>query len=179
MFFSTDYAEHLQAIVELVTKTFTASEDPAEGALIGDLALKLMSDTPKQDLQVFLAWEDGALVAAIFFSRLVYDGDARTVFVMGPVAVATPRQRQGIGQELITHGLDVLRRQSADVAITYGDPIFYCRVGFKPISERDIPAPFALQHPEGWLGQSLTQDELKPFTGAVQCVSAFRNPAFW
>ena len=62
MFFSADYAEHLQAIVELVTKTFTASEDPAEGALIGDLALKLMSDTPKQDLQVFFGlgrWGSG------------------------------------------------------------------------------------------------------------------------
>ena len=177
--FSTDYAEHLQEIAELVTKTFAASEGPSEGALIGDLALRLMSDTPKQDLNVFLTWEAETLVAVIFFSRLCYDGDARKVFVMGPVAVDTPRQRQGIGQELITHGLDVLRGQSVDVAITYGDPNFYCRVGFNPISERDIPAPFALQHPEGWLGQSLTQAELTPLTGPAHCVSAFRNPVFW
>jgi putative acetyltransferase len=179
MNFSADYAEHMQEIAELVSTTFTDSEDPTEGALIGDLALKLMSDTPQQDLFVFLAREGGALVAVIFFSRLVYDGDARNVFVMGPVAVATLRQRQGIGQELITYGLDALRRQGVDVAITYGDPNFYWRVGFEPVSERDIPAPFALQHPEGWLGQPLTQVELKPFTGPVRCVSAFRNPAFW
>jgi len=179
MTFSTDYAEHSREIADLFTETFSASEGPEEGALIGNLARHLMADTPKQDLHVCTAWESGVLVAGIIFSRLTYDGDLRNVFVLGPVAVTTSRQRLGIGQKLITYGLDVLRKQGVDVALTYGDPGFYRRAGFEAISEADVPAPFPLQHPQGWLGQSLTQSALRPFTGPACCVAAFRNPAFW
>jgi predicted N-acetyltransferase YhbS len=138
-----------------------------------------MADTPAADLRVFTAWEDGAPVGGIVFSRLTYECDARTVFVLAPVAVAKERQGQGIGQRLIAHGLDALRSEGVDIAVTYGDPAFYGRAGFMPITQTDVPAPFALQHPEGWLGQSLAEGDLKPLAGPARCVPAINDPVFW
>jgi putative acetyltransferase len=131
MDFSTDYETHAEAIAELFASTFTASEGAEEGALIGALARRLIAETPPGDLRVFTAWEDGALLGGIFFTRLTYAGDPRTVFLMAPVAVATAHQGKGVGQRLIAHGLDALRHEGVDIAVTYGDPAFYGRVGLQ------------------------------------------------
>lgn len=165
-------------MADLCAATFTASEGTGEGALIGELARRLVAETPVKDLRVFTARDDGGLVGGIVFSRLSYEGDARTVFVLGPVAVATDRQGQGIGQRLIAHGLDALRQESVDIAVTYGDPAFYSRSGFQPIAQATMPAPFPLQHPEGWQGQSLTETPMT-FAGPARCVVALDDPAFW
>jgi GNAT superfamily N-acetyltransferase len=124
-------------------------------------------------------WSPTVCCGAILFSRLIYTGDTRSVFVLGPVAVATHRQNQGIGQRLISHGIAVLRQEGVELAVTYGDPSFYRRVGFKAISQDDVPAPFPLQHPEGWLGQSLNNAPMTPLKGPSRCVPAFNDPAFW
>lgn len=184
MHFTTDYENRAAAIVDLFTATFTASAGAQEGALIGSLVRSLMARTPEQDIRVFLAIEDGGLVGGIFFSRLAYERDTRTVFVLGPVAIATGWQRRGIGQELIAHGLEQLRREGVDIAVTYGDPNFYGRIGFKAITQADIPAPFALQYPEGWLGLSLTdaaaaQIGQTPLAGPAHCVAALDDRVFW
>lgn len=172
-----DGREH--QIVDLFTTTFTASEGAEEGALIGTLVKSLLSGTPEDDLFVFTAEDAGALVGAVIFSRLRYDQDDRTVFLLSPLAVAPDRQRQGIGQKLVTHGLDALRTAGIDIVVTYGDPAYYGRVGFAPITEDFAPAPLALSQPEGWLGQALTDGAPEPLKGSSTCVAALNNPAVW
>lgn len=177
--FSGHYGTLQETITGLFGTTFTASEGAEEGALIAALACRLMAETAPADLRVVTAREGDTVVGGIIFSRLSYDGDDRTVFVLGPVAVATERQGLGIGQRLIRHGLDMLGDEGVDIVVTYGDPEFYGRVGFRPLKEADVPAPFPLQHPEGWLGQSLNGQDLKPLGARPRCVAAFNDPAFW
>lgn len=169
----------VSAIAELFATTFSASEGEAEGALIGALAARLISETDPSDLFVFYASEGDKLVGAIFFSRLRYDADHRRVFVLAPVAIATEQQGRGKGQALIAFGLSALRQAGVDIAVTYGDPAFYSKIGFEPISETLAPAPFRLQMPQGWLGQSLSGEPLTPLKGAVSCVPALNDAAFW
>ena len=179
MEFFSEYKGNISEIVDLFKATFTASEGAKEGELIGGLADRLMEETPQEDLRVFTAWNNGELDGAIIFSRLTFEGDKRAVFVLGPVAVATQRQSQKIGQRLIAHGLEMLRQQGVDFAATYGDPRYYERVGFTAITEKDAPAPFPLQHPEGWLGQFLNNSPKMPLRGPSRCVAAFDDPTFW
>ena len=179
MDYSTEYQTQADTIAALFTNTFTDSEGSEEGALIGALARRLIAETPAEDLRVFTAWEGGTLVGGIFFTCLTYEGDPRTVFLMAPVAVATALQGQRIGQRLIAHGLDALRQEGVDIAVTYGDPAFYDRVGFKSVSETDLPAPQPLNQPEGWIAQSLTEAPLTSFSGPARCVAAFDDPALW
>jgi putative acetyltransferase len=175
----TDYEGRVDEIARLFSSTFAASEGVDEGALIGRLALRLMTETPPEDVRVLVAWDRGAAIGAIIFSRLTYESDNRLVFVLGPVAVAPDRQNEGIGQRLISLGIDLLRQAGVDLAVTYGDPGFYRRVGFRAITQDEVPAPFPLQHPEGWLGQSLTDAPLTPIRGPARCVAAFDDPVFW
>jgi predicted N-acetyltransferase YhbS len=179
MRFSTGHHGRESEIIDLVTATFTASEGEEEGALIGELARNLLGGTAEQDLFVFTAEEDGAIIGAIVFSRLTFAQDDRPVFVLAPVAVATDRQGQGIGQQLLAHGLAALRGGGVDIAITYGDPNYYAKVGFMPISEADAQAPFPLKQPEGWLAQSLTDRAMTTLKGPSRCVEALNNPVFW
>lgn len=178
MEYRTDFAAHSAAIAGVFRDSFAASEGAEEGALIADLAARLMRETPGPDLRVVSAWTGGAPVAAILFTRLAY-ADARAVFLLSPVAVAPEWQGRGIGQGIIAHGLDLLRADGADIAVTYGDPAFYGRVGFRPVTQTEVPAPHALQYPEGWQARSLTGGPLEPLPGPASCAPAFDDPALW
>jgi predicted N-acetyltransferase YhbS len=177
--FSTGYKGREAVIVDLFTATFTLSDGAEEGALIGELVRNLLGGTAGQDLFVFTVEEDGAIIGGIVFSRLIYEQDERTLFVLAPVAVAPDRQGKGIGQRLLTHGLAALRSAGIDIAMTYGDPGYYVKVGFMPISEADAQAPFPLSRPEGWLGQSLTDRAMAPLKGPSRRVEALNDPLFW
>lgn len=66
-----------------------------------------------------------------------------------------------------------------DVALTYGDPACYDKVGFAPITDNLARAPLALQFPHGWLGQSLTERPLDRLRGPLCWVEALNSPAYW
>jgi predicted N-acetyltransferase YhbS len=99
--------------------------------------------------------------------------------MLAPVAVSTPHQGKGIGQELIKHGLDALRQRSVSVVVTYGDPSFYGKVGFESLAESVIRAPLDLSMPAGWLGQSLTANPIPTIPERPTCVAEFNDPAYW
>jgi len=165
-------------IERLFITTFSDSEGQDEGDIIGRLVRDLMSGTPEGDLYCFVAREDGKIAGCIFFSRITFESDLKA-FILAPVAVHTDHQRKGVGQKLIKFGLDTLSNDGVELAITYGDPGFYSKVGFQSVTEGVITAPLPLQHPEGWLAQSLTGDEIQPIKGKSSCVAALNNPEYW
>jgi putative acetyltransferase len=167
-----------QAIGSLFSSVFAKSEGEAEGRLIGQLAKDLLEKTDEHDLYCFVAVDDDQIVGSICFSRLGFEHDIEA-FILGPVAVQSDHQGKGIGQALINHGLRELKHQGVSIALTYGDPGFYQKVGFRPISHEIIRAPFALSQPEGWLGQSLSGDSIETLSGKCTCVEALSNPAYW
>lgn len=179
MNFSTDYQSRQAELVSLFRDTFSDSEGTKEGAVIGAFVDRLLNTTPVDDLRVFVALDRDGLVGCICFSRLDYAEDPRRVMLLSPVAVATRMQGGGLGQALIRHGLEALRTEGIDAAITYGDPAFYGKVGFEPIPETKARAPLPLSHPEGWIGQSLSDAELLPLKGPSRCVEALNDPALW
>ena len=99
--------------------------------------------------------------------------------MLAPVAVSTKHQRIGVGQALINYGLNELKKRSVDIVITYGDPAFYTKVGFQPLSENVIKAPLKLSMPEGWQGQSLTGEPMPTISERSICVEEFNNPVYW
>ncbi|MFV1874726.1 GNAT family N-acetyltransferase [Nioella sp.] len=175
---SDESAFSADTIVALFTDSFAASEGAEEGALIGGLVEKML-ETPAQELCVYTASDAGRLIGCICFSRLDYPQDPRQVMLLSPVAVATSAQGKGVGQALITHGLNALRAEGIDMAITYGDPAFYGRVGFSALTEEMAPPPLPLSHPEGWIGQSLSGADLSPLKGPSSCVAALNKPDYW
>jgi len=165
-------------IEELFVSVFSKSEGEREGALIGCLANELIAGTNSQDVLGFVADDWERIVGAIFFSRLTFNRPLEA-FILAPVAVHSDHQGEGIGQALIAHGLNELKLKGVSFVATYGDPAFYSKVGFHVISEDAIRPPHKLSQPEGWLGQSLTDDSLETISGHCSCVKALDNPVYW
>ncbi|MAI62898.1 MAG: GNAT family N-acetyltransferase [Micavibrio sp. TMED27] len=165
-------------IRHLFVKVFSESESEEEGELVANLAYQLVAETEESDIFGFVAKEAGEIVGCITFSRLRFE-NGPNAFILSPVAIQTKRQGKGLGQQLIKFGIDRLKESGVELLVTYGDPRFYSKVGFIPVSVETIPAPLKLNQPEGWLGQSLVSETIIPISGASSCVSALNKPELW
>ena len=167
-----------EEIEKLFTKVFSESEGQSEGLLIGKLVHDLISSTDPKRLYGFIAKENGQIIGSIFFSSLMFESEVNA-FILSPVAIHTDYQGQGIGQKLINFGINYLKDNGVGLVFTYGDPNFYKKVGFKPISEKVVKAPLKLKYPAGWLCQSLVGNEIEPIAGNSYCVDALNHPEYW
>lgn len=175
----TEYSESdRQEIEVLFTRTFSNSEGESEGKLIGHLVHQLMKDTKTDDLFGFIATDQEQIVGCIFFTKLSFDSSTKA-FMLSPVAVDTDHQGKGVGQKLIRFGIERLRELGVQLIFTYGDPNYYSKVGFEHVPQEIAEAPFALAHPEGWLGQSLDGGSIALPLGQAFCVGAFNDPRYW
>lgn len=161
-----NFAPLTQQIVEAYYTSFSASEGETEGAQIRALVQNLLGNTAKGDIFLYAALHDDTVIGCAIFSRLTYSGDARNVFILSPMALL----RESIAA-LKDHGIDVL--------MTYGDPNYYEKVGFLPVTEQVAPPPLLLSMPIGWIGQSLDGPEITPLQGTCTCVLALNDPAIW
>ncbi len=165
-------------ITALFASVFTESEGESEGQLIRNLVLKLSSNIDNQEIICLSAYQEELIIGSIFLTRLKVNKPI-DIYMLAPVAVSTEYQGKGIGQALINYGLKELKNRDIAVAITYGDPSFYSKVGFESLSEEIIKAPLKMSMPEGWLGQSLTEKNI-PFIGErPSCVKEFNDPVYW
>ncbi|MCB1759740.1 MAG: N-acetyltransferase [Gammaproteobacteria bacterium] len=165
-------------IAELFTSVFTLAEGKQEGRAVGKLSSELVAGIDNENIICFGAYEERSLIGSIFFTRLWFRQPI-LVYMLAPVAVHTEYQGRGIGQMLISYGLNELKKRAVSIAITYGDPSFYSKVGFHALSEEVIQAPLKLSMPHGWLGQSLSDEEIPVIAGRPSCVAAFDVPAYW
>lgn len=179
MKFIPEYKGKAEEVIAKFAETFTVSEGPEAGRLIKELVADMLASLSDEDMNVHSAVEGGNIVGSIVFTRMVYDQEVRRVFILAPVAIATSQQGKGLGQRLIGNGLQALRENGVDIALTYGDINFYSKVGFSQITEADVQAPLPLQYPEGWLGQSLTNTQFEPLKGRSRCVVPLDNPDHW
>ncbi len=165
-------------IERLFIATFSESESEDEGERVGRLAKDLISKTDPNDLYGFVARKDKQIIGSLFFSRITFASGIRA-FLLAPVAVRTDQQGKRVGQRLIRYGLDALAKDGVELALTYGDPAFYSKVGFHVVTKALIPAPLPLRQPEGWLAQSLTGRAIEPIAGRSSCVEALNKPEYW
>lgn len=176
-------SSEIETITQLFTQTFTDSEGENEGKTVGKLANDLLTTTDPTELLCFVAEDDfiesdSKVVGAIIFTPLTFDDETKA-YLLSPVAVSTQVQKRGIGQKLINFGLQTLKEQGVELAVTYGDPSYYSRVDFEQITVEQIPAPFNLSYPHGWIAQSLIGGEIKVASEQSSCVEALAHAQYW
>ncbi len=176
-------SSEIETITQLFTQTFTDSEGENEGKTVGKLANDLLTTTVPIELLCFVAEDDSiesdsTIVGAIIFTPLSFDDETKA-YLLSPVAVSTQVQKRGIGQKLINFGLQTLKEQGVELAVTYGDPSYYSKVGFEQITTEQIPAPFELSYPHGWIAQSLIGGEIKVTSEQSSCVEALAQAEYW
>ena len=87
-------------------------------------------------------------------------------------------QKKGIGKKIIQFALKYLKKQKVDLLMTYGDPSYYTKSGFKKTNISLIPAPYKLSQPIGWLVNKISSKRLK-IKSKPKCVLPFRNKKLW
>ncbi len=165
-------------IEQLFSKTFSDSEGPSEGEVIGRLVKEMMDSTDANDLYCFIAKESEQIIGSVFFTKMIFESGVNA-FILSPMATLTEHQGKGVGQKLINFGLDALKKEGVELLLTYGDPDFYSKVGFGVTTEEIVPSPLKLSYPDGWLAQSLVGGEIEPITGKSYCVEALNKPELW
>ncbi|MGA9541355.1 MAG: N-acetyltransferase [Methyloceanibacter sp.] len=126
----------------------------------------------------FVGLANNGLVAHAAFTPCSLAGRGDNVALLGPVAVAPDRQRQGIGSALLRAGLRHLQNAGTGWVFVLGDPGYYGCLGFKP--DDDVRPPYRL--PEEWRGawQSLSLSEHKtPLRDQLTVPQAWRRQALW
>lgn len=162
----------------LVRQAFGDAEGENEGRVISELVEQLVMTTDPGDLKGFVSLLDDNIVAVVFFSRLSVP-EGQRIFMLSPMAVATKWQHQGLGSNLIRHGLHNLWNNGVALVVTYGDPAYYGRFGFKQILSSTLCPPWPLSQPVGWQAVSASGLDIEPMEGQTTCVAAFNNPAYW
>ncbi len=170
--------EQSQEIIKLFTDVFSESEGQKEGQVIGKLVSELISTTDSKQLLGYVIILDKIIIGGIFFSPLILPS-GKNAFILSPVAIASLEQSKGLGQQLINFGIQQLKNHGVELVFTYGDPSFYSKVGFVKIGENVVKAPKKLTYPEGWLAQSLNNEDITSEAGVAKCVGALNKQEYW
>jgi len=140
---------------------------PDEANLVDDLR------TESVVLLSYVAERAADIVGHIFFTRMWIDtaGGPIPAAALAPIAVLPEFQRRGIGAELISRGLDRLRRENERIVIVLGEPAYYGRFGFTAEKARHLESPFP---PDAFMALELSPAALAGVRGRVRYPAAFR-----
>jgi putative acetyltransferase len=105
-----------------------------EGSAVARLVDALRPSVTEDVGLSLVAEDDGEVVGHVMFSPSLLDAPRELVpvQVLSPLAVIPRCQRQGIGESLVRHGLQVIADQGVPVVFLEGSPRYYPRFGFSP-----------------------------------------------
>jgi len=96
--------------VALYKLTFSDADGAEEGEAIAALVNEMLATTAASDIDGYVAIDGQSACGAILFTRL-WLANQVNAFILSPVAVHPDCQRQGLGQQLIDHGIGRLGGQ--------------------------------------------------------------------
>ncbi|MEZ5932516.1 MAG: N-acetyltransferase [Alphaproteobacteria bacterium] len=119
-----------------------------------------------------------SLVAHVVLTPCGIAGADAKVALLGPLAVASAFQRQGIGSAMIRSGLQRLEDSGVVQAYVLGDPDYYGRLGFSSETQVAPPYPLPTEWRGAWQSISLGRAE-PPRQGHLAPPEVWLRPALW
>jgi putative acetyltransferase len=176
--FSLTKTNKAKSIQNFFRKVFTRSEGKKEGNVVGALSFKLAKLIDERNIIGIEGKINNKIVAYIFLTKLSFKEDG-LVYLLAPVAVDNKIQKKGIGKKIIKYGIKCLKQHKVDILMTYGDPNYYSKFGFKKTKVSIISAPYKLSQPIGWLINKISSKKINKFKSKPNCVRPFRNKKLW
>jgi len=106
-----------------------AFENGPEAILVDKLRLSC------KDFYSFVAVEDNEVVGHILFTPVIIDDCSTIGMGLAPMSVMPSHQKRGIGSQLVTYGLETLRKIGYPFVNVLGHPKYYPRFGFELASK--------------------------------------------
>ncbi len=176
--FSLTKTNKSKSIQNFFKKVFTKSEGKKEGNIVSNLSFKLAKSIDEKNVIGIEGKIKNKIIAYIFLTKLSFKEDC-LVYLLAPVAVDSKIQKKGMGKKIIRYGINYLKQNKVDILMTYGDPNYYSKLGFKKTKISLIPAPFKLSQPIGWLINKISSKKIPTFKKKPLCVLPFRNRKLW
>lgn len=149
-----------------------------EGPIVADLACAMLGDSSAEPRLSLIAEEDGRIVGHVLFSMVQLDERRHPpLSILAPLAIASNRQRRGLGTRLVQQGLKMLTSSGTAAVFVLGDTRYYQRLGFA--GGHAIAPPFPLPYPEAWMAQDLQSGTLAILRGTARCCQSLMHPQFW
>ena len=165
----------LDAVLAVERAAFGSEE---EVVLVRDL----LSDPSARPCFSFLAFLDDRALGHILFTRAAVGGAPElAASILAPLAVVPDAQKQGIGGELIRHGLRLLAKSGVDLVFVLGYPTYYGRHGFQPAGRLGFAAPYPIpaKNSDAWMVKELCPGVIGKYCGMVACAEKMDRPEYW
>lgn len=117
-------------------------------------------------------------VGHVIFTSCGVTGDTTKVSLLAPLAVATSRQRQGIGRAIVGASLRSLEKSGVRRVYVLGDPAYYGSLGFT--AEVDVAPPYPLPDTYASAWQSIALGgRTKRSRGTLVVSPTWQRPTLW
>jgi predicted N-acetyltransferase YhbS len=83
----------------------------------------------------------GKVVGHVMYSQLGLEGSPSPVLTLAPVSVEPDYQNRGVGTRLISSSLSELDEAGMPAVVVLGEPSYYGRFGFEPVTRYGMTAP--------------------------------------
>ena len=155
---------HRPAVLELNRLAFKGDE---ESRLIKNLA------RDNSILASFVAVDGDEVVGHILFSplHLMVNGKRIDAVALAPMCVLPSRQKQGIGTQLVEHGIEAMKSAGQAAIIVLGHVNFYPRFGFRHDLAKNLSCAFNKY--EAFMGLELLAGSLDGKSGTCIYPRAF------
>jgi putative acetyltransferase len=161
------------------------SEDAARVRQINELAFGQSAEADLVDkLRLscpnalsLVADDDGDVVGHILFTPVVVESHERSVFGMGlaPMAVLPERQRQGIGLQLVSRGLDILLERRCPFVVVVGHPHYYPRFGFERASKHGLASQWEGTADDAFMVMVMDDEAMRRVSGVARYRDEFNE----
>ncbi|MCF6214601.1 MAG: N-acetyltransferase [Emcibacter sp.] len=131
-------------------------------------AYRLRDGVPAAAGLSFITMSGADIIASLqFWPLLIKDNDrSYAALLLGPIAVDNDYRGQGIGLDLMAHGLQAAKEQGHKRVILVGDEIYYKKVGFSRALALGLEMPGPVDKAR-LLAQELVPDAFKGVKGMI------------
>lgn len=143
---------------------------------LAPLVQHLHAEVP--DILSLVAVVGGEVTGHILLTPCAVDGADRRVALLGPLAVAPSRQRQGLGGTLIREEFAHLRLTDLGQVLVLGDPAYYGRFGFRPEWRIQPPYDLPAEWSDAWQSV-LLEDSGQAVSGVLHPPAPWLSPSLW
>jgi len=169
----------MQAVKDLIVSAF----GKFEGSKVAALVANLLVDPSAHPLLSLVATSNGKIVGYILFTgaKVEPSDQKNSSAILAPIAVFPEFQSQGIGGQLIMHGLNQLAVTGIDLVFVLGYPGYYTKYGFTPagVLGFEAPYPIPVEHADAWMVQASHSGQIEKIGGKVVCADSLNKPEYW
>ncbi|MEM7236046.1 MAG: N-acetyltransferase [Planctomycetota bacterium] len=148
------------------TKIRTVNERAFEQADEADLVDRLRT-SGVSSISLVASYDNDEILGHILFTPVVLaSGEPCRAMGLAPMSVLPDHQRQGIGSDLVRHGLEECETAGIDFVVVLGHPEFYPRFGFVTAATKGLSCEYPVPE-EAFMVRELRNGSLDSIEGLV------------